>query len=709
MYISKLSIRNYRNFKNISLNLNKGINTVIGENGSGKTNLLQGIRLLIDSSLPRSIRFYETDFNRSIGSWRGHWIIIQIEFDELDLGDEFQSLVLHRTGEIEDDSKKGSYSLFFRPKKDIREKLYQYSNSENKEQAGLNEILDKISILDYEITFNGRTSVDFSEDTIYECYVGDFNTISFPNPEELQEDIYGSSIKTFNITNELACTYIQALRDVENDMRSFKDNPLLNLLRNREKNIDIAQKDNIESKIQTLNDEISELDEIVELSNGISNSIRTTVGETYAPNIEIKSELPADMERLMKSLRLWVGDPDEVGYVGHLSELSLGGINILYLALKLLEYEKVKSPDKIANFLLIEEPEAHIHTHIQKSLFNKLPSSNTQVIVTTHSTHISSVSKISSMHILSRMNANCNVFNPSNNLEPRQVVALERYLDAVRTNLLFAKSVILVEGDAEQILIPTLVKEVFGVTLDELGISLINIGSTGFENVASVFHDDRIKRKCAIITDLDTSIIDLPEDEKNDNKEQKSCRASQKSGEQRKLRLDEFINNNDWLDVFYADYTFEVDFINSNNSHEVKQLVSKEFSRDVDIKRIQGLLNDKSVGITGKEILRLAEKYGKGWFAIKLSEYITHLTSIPTYILKALAFVSEHLNQNVHLQIVEHRLNSHRKQTYAGSKTDYEAIHKQITKFESVEDKLNHYKQNLSDDVLTEFLTLVEQ
>jgi len=52
------------------------------------------------------------------------------------LGDEFQALVVHRTGEIEEDSKKGSYSLFFRPKKDIREKLYQYSNSENKDHAG---------------------------------------------------------------------------------------------------------------------------------------------------------------------------------------------------------------------------------------------------------------------------------------------------------------------------------------------------------------------------------------------------------------------------------------------------------------------------------------------------------------------------------------------------------------------------------------------
>ena len=43
MYISKLSIRNYRNFLNVSLSFQKGVNTIIGENGSGKTNLLTHI------------------------------------------------------------------------------------------------------------------------------------------------------------------------------------------------------------------------------------------------------------------------------------------------------------------------------------------------------------------------------------------------------------------------------------------------------------------------------------------------------------------------------------------------------------------------------------------------------------------------------------------------------------------------------------------
>lgn len=81
---------------------------------------------------------------------------------------------------------------------------------------------------------------------------------------------------------------------------------------------------------------------------------------------------------------------------------------------------------------------------------------------------------------------------------------LSRYLDAKRSVLLFSKGVILVEGDGEEILIPALVKKVLGVSLDEMGIGLINIGSVGFENVACVFDESRLQRKCSIVTDLDT-------------------------------------------------------------------------------------------------------------------------------------------------------------------------------------------------------------
>jgi len=705
MYISKLSIRNFRNFRNICVNFTKGVNTIIGENGSGKTNILQALRYLIDETLPRHIRFYESDFNRSIGDWRGHWIIIQIEFGDLDVSEEAQVLAMHKAGTMDElDSSKGSYSLILRPKDAKRRELHDYSKDAYKTQEGLKEILDYLTINDYELSFRGRGNGDFADDDIYKKYAGDFEKIEFPNPDEQENDVYGIRLYGVSLPNEISCTFIKALRDVEADLRSYKDNPLLNLLRGKEKSIDVAKKVDIIKKVDELNSEITALDEVKSVSHGISDSIRQAVGETYAPTIDIKSELPADMEKLMQSLKLWVGDPDEDGYQGKIWELSLGGANLIYLSLKLLEYEKVKSDNKIANFLLIEEPEAHIHTHIQKTLFQKLHSHNTQIIITTHSTQISSVSKISTLNVLSRSKQQAIVFNPSNGLEPSQIIGIERYLDAVRTNLLFAKGVLLVEGDAEQILIPALIKAVFGVTLDEIGLTLVNIGSTGFENIAILFHDDRVRKKCAILTDLDTSILTLPPQDDDESVEIKGCRNSEISGLNRQKKLDAFIKGNAWIDVFYATYTFEVDFVMENNSYEIALAIADEYKTEKALADIDEKLKSKKVATAGKEILRLAEKFGKGWFAIMVSEKVTHLTGVPDYIIEALAFALKQSTWHFLTPMIRYRLKELTKSTLLDDKTDYAKI---STEFNAIPDQakaLTFFMAQLPNDPITSLI-----
>lgn len=706
MYISRLSIRNFRNFRNINVDFQKGVNTIIGENGSGKTNILQALRLLIDENLPRSIRFYESDFNRSLRSWKGHWIIIQIEFSELDVSEEAQAIAMHKAGFMEEyDTTKGTYSLIYRPRENKRRELFECSEDIFATQGDLQAILDTITLNDYELTYRGRGNTDFSIDENYRDYVGDFEKITFPNPDDQQEDIYGSRLQGFSIPNELSCTFIKALRDVEADLRSYRDNPLLSLLRGKEKNISVAKRDSIEDKVNELNGEISELDEVKDISGGIAKSIKQAVGETYAPNIEIRSEVPSEIEKLLQSLKLWVGDSDEPDYKGKIWELSLGGANLIYLSLKLLEYEKVKAQNKIANFLLIEEPEAHIHTHIQKTLFQKLHSHNTQIIITTHSTQISSVSKISSVNILSRSNKEALVFSPSNGLAASQTQALERYLDAVRTNLLFAKGVALVEGDAEQILIPALFKKVFGISLDEIGVSLINIGSTGFQNIATLFHDDRIKKNCAIITDLDTSILELPDDEADDSVEERACRNSEKSGMNRKEILDEFCEDNKWITPFYGKYTFEVEFIKAGNSFETIQTINKQYKRKADKERIAALLEDRNVDVYGSEILRLANTFGKGWFALMIEEHIDHLTLVPDYILNAIAFASPHINRQTIAGIARYRLQSLAEKKFNTDKNDYHALLKQAEEFENVQDAISFFEENLPNDQLSKFIT----
>ena len=643
MYISSLSIRNFRNFNSAKFHFKNGINTVIGENGSGKTNLFYALRILIDNTLPSYINFQTSDFNRGLGNWAGHWIIISLCFDELDVSEEAQALAVQSSGHM-DSGVRGSYSVYFRPKYQLRKELYDYSQVDEKNKTDLELLLNKITLEDYEVIYLSRGTGDFTDDNVYKKYVGDFEAIEFPDPDNKEELIFGTWLpREINIHNEISCTFIKALRDVEGDLRSYANNPLLNLLRGKEKNVEISKKNEIIESIDNLNEQISSLDEVLEVQKGIDKSIKDAVGTMYAPNIDIRSELPNEMEKLFQSLKLWVGDSDDEGYKGRIWELSLGGANLIYLSLKLLEYEKVKT-DKIANFLLIEEPEAHIHTHIQKTLFNNLKESKTQIIISTHSTHISSVSKISSVNILSRGRKESLVFYPSNNLSEEAIMRVERYLDAVRSNLLFAKGIVLVEGDAEQILIPEMFKKAFGISLDEIGISLINIGSTGFENVARIFHSDRIRKYCAIITDLDKSVVTLPVDSKDDNEYQKHCRASQMKGEERKKRLTEFCEKNDFLKPFYAKYTFEVDLLMNSNSYEFVNALKKIYSRDADISKAKEKLENKSVEIAGVEVLRIAEKQKKGWFALLVAEQLVYNTYIPEYILEAIAFASTHIN-----------------------------------------------------------------
>ncbi len=663
MYISKVNLINYRNFANASFQFNKGINTIIGENGSGKTNVFRAIRLLLeDSSMQYAYKLTKEDFNRTLDDekWKGHWIIISIEFDELSNEESIQSLFIHGVGVAEEDFvKKATYNLFFRPKKDIRQKLSELTEGDT---AGLQAVLDDITIQDnYETFFTGKSTADFSDPEIYKELVGDFENVIFPSTIDASK--FGSKIPhQLSVSKEISFTFIQALRDVVRDFHNNRTNPLLTLLKNKSGEIKEEDYQPISDLVEQLNESIEDLPDVQNIRSDIKSTIQDAVGLTYSPSsLSIKSGVPHEAEKLLQSLRLFIGEPGE-DYEGGIHELSLGGANLIFLTLKLLEFKYRKSKDTFANFLIIEEPEAHIHNHIQKTLFDKLDYGDTQIIYSTHSTQISEVSNVENINILAKKLNFAEVYQPSTDLTSENINQIQRYLDAVRTNLLFAKGVILVEGDAEEILIPIMVKKVFGVSLDELGISLINIRSTGFENVAQLFHDNRIRRKCAILTDLDDAICDTAINEGDSEplkKYKKKVEASKQKGLQRKAKLDTFETGNDWIKSFYADYTFEVDFITDGNEYEALALVDQIYTDPATRTQAKTDIEDEDVAVYGKRVLTMAKQEGKGWFAIMLGKHISFKTEIPEYIIDAILFAKETYSRNIIANIIEYRINKH--------------------------------------------------
>jgi hypothetical protein len=298
------------------------------------------------------------------------------------------------------------------------------------------------------------------------------------------------------------------------------------------------------------------------------------------------------------------------------------------------------------------------------------------------------------------------VYQPASGIEPDQAGRIERYLDAVRSTLLFAKGVILVEGQAELIMIPALVKAVFGVGLDELGISVVSMNSAFFEHIAVIFGPDRIRRPCAIVSDLDESLVELPEDPDDDDKAEEHARNAQEVGERRRVALDALVADNPWLDAFLAGHTFEVDFIDTANAPEVIDILDQIYSRAADIRRVKTKLKSDELEVSGSEILRLANKVGKGWFALLLSEALTAETYIPEYISRALAFASHgRISPKIIKQIGLYRIHADSRPEELDGLDDIVAE----LEDEDSHDFISRYREAAPDDELTHFCNYIEE
>lgn len=654
MFLSKMQITNFRNYKSTIFDFKEGANTIIGENDAGKSNALRAIRILLDDTYYYSQKtLKDTDFNRSLGDWRGHWITISAEFSGMTIDEskrEIISSIYSNSDSNEEDLNNlnlhisntdmeiGNVSVIIRPNLNKRKELYEASCAGDNEK--FIQIRQGITLSDYEFSYRSKKLVDFSDVHNYERIVGNLENCIAPNPDELQEkdSVIGARINISDVNEHISVAFIDALRDVVLLMNKG-NNPIKKIVSSIENKIEESDIQSVREKIKELNGSISSISQLEGVQGTLNDKLIEILGLVYSPELSLSSNISDELMSLSKFLNL---KPDnEEG----LSSLGLGHLNMIYIALKIVEYNYCAKRE-ILNIMLIEEPEAHIHHHIQKTLFKNLGIKNesTQVIMTTHSPNIAESSEISRMNIVKNFNNKTIAMNPSNGLDDfgneklttklSLTQSVERYLDAKRSAILFSKGLLLVEGDAEEILIPSLVRNIFGVTQDELGVGIVNIGSTAFEYIASLFSDERIQRRCAIVTDLDKQVV--PE------KSRFNKTKAAKKGEERLEKLQNLFGDNIWVEIFLADTTFEIELASSSMELYSSFLKISGFSEKTQ-KTYMAMFEGNNLELRNEYILRLAENVGKGWLATLLSQMLdsdNYNIIIPEYIIEALVFAS---------------------------------------------------------------------
>lgn len=707
MFLKYLQVVNYKNLKSARFTFDKGANTIIGENDSGKSNAMTALRILLDDSFYyNSKRLKESDFADSLDDWRGHWIIVSAYFDEISSEEKNNEACKDIIPEKENEDFLKSYirckgynygtvTLLIRPQKSIRKELFAA-----KDEKTFNETRDKIKLTDYEFVYTARSQADFTNLDVYKNIVGDIDACQYADPEQEESIVVGSKLDILEIWKYISVVFIDALRDVESELRKPK-NPIRRIVDSIQSDISDSDVEEIKKKIKELNKTISNVGQISGIGSQINSKLNEIIGLVYSPDITLESQMKDDISTLSKFLTMLPSDKQDIDLLG------LGHLNILFIALKLVEFEFNKNQE-LVNIMIIEEPEAHIHTHIQKTLFDNLQVSKdyTQVIMTTHSTHLSEVADITQVNILKSSEKISVVMQPANGLDEfgkkefnlkdiSLTKCLERYLDAKRSVLLFSKGAILVEGDGEEILIPSLIKKTMGVSLDELGIGLINVGSVAFENIACIFEPSRLQRYCAIITDMDKQISGAS----------KCSAEAEKRGKSRKEKLDKLFGSNPYVDMFYASYTLEVDFANEEKNREYIGEIIDYHYKDEDTK----IKHKSSLNGTDCQrydsILTLATGMGKGWFATILSEYINSAAVVPEYILNAIAFASrEVITTSIKLKMLHYSLNEYNKDDEDEDISRLLIQYKNITTEKDKEKFIQDFCTTLPNDVISRFL-----
>ncbi len=466
MYLAHLRVENFRVFgaaaqnegeadTSLSLSFTAGTNVLVGENDSGKTAIIDAIRLCLQTAA--------TDYYR-------------VTQDDFHLGNE---------GRAE------TFSI-----------VCGFTDLSPQEQAVFLELLthDRHGAAWLCVTFKAQRMDSVRNRVAVTTRTG---------PDGNGPALDGAAREL------LRATYLRPLRDAEAELRSGRGSRLSQILASYPamKSQSVDDYDPKGNKPPSTLVGILRRAEHDIRDNGAVSAVSQDINSAYLQRFAIGDDIlrakinvasDATLARALERLELNLfAESDEW------TRRGLGYNNALFMAAELLLLGK----SELAPLLLIEEPEAHLHPQLQTRIMDllrdkaQIPQDNdkvpVQVILTTHSPNLASSASVECLTLVVR-GRTFPLRRGTTRLTGEDYAFLTRFLDVTKANMFFARGLAMVEGDAEAIFLPALAAAL-GVPFNEHGVSVVNVGHVGLFRYSRVFQrsGEQIPVPVACIRDRD--------------------------------------------------------------------------------------------------------------------------------------------------------------------------------------------------------------
>ena len=427
MKITSVLIQNLRGIRDLELSLGQ-VTVLIGENNSGKTSILDAIKICLGGlGGRRRPTFNEMDFhlpNEGAEPSSVEPVRIAVTF-------------LEDTREMWDDRLVGRLS---------RAGVLQFVENGKKRYVSLQ----------VECSYDQETR-EFSDQWSFLDPSGDVLSV---------EPLQGLRI----LREELKYYYLTALRDAGRHFDAHGPfwRPFL-----RDSQLSVGKKSEIEEHLKKVNNLIISSHSSFEQVKVKLQELQSLVLLANKDPVSIEA-VPSRMFEILSRAEVQIGTN-----TGAKIPLARHGEGTQSLAVLLLVFAFLESQREGASILALEEPEAHLHPSAIRSLWRLVQNFANQQIVSTHSGDLISETNISDIRRLARTSDGIKAFHISKgSLSDEDIRKFNYSIRRTRGELLFARCWLLVEGQTE-IWVYEAAARACNMKLHEEGVRLIEYQQAG--------------------------------------------------------------------------------------------------------------------------------------------------------------------------------------------------------------------------------------